>query len=404
MQSLCLAALLLAPAADWPQWRGPRRDGVVGDFRPPKTWPKKLKELWTVEVGEGHSSPIVAGDSIYLHTRQKDEETVLRLEAATGKVDWRSAYAAPYKMHPAATGHGKGPKATPALSGNLLVTFGISGILTCWDTRTGKEIWEHDLSERFKQTSPLYGAAASPLIAEQRVIVPVGGHDKGAVIAFDLANGAIAWSNDLDGPGYSSPILTELDGRKQIVLQTQQYVVGLAPADGKTVWKTPFKTAYDQNSITLLPYKDGLISSGYDRPLTRLKLQKKGDAYEVEEAWSRKEHALYLSSPVRKGDRLFGFTHRASGRLFCLDAADGKTLWQSDGRLGDNAALLVAGEYVLALLSEGRMSVLRADADSYEPIADYSVSESPTWAHPVVLGDRILIKDKTTLRCLTWKE
>jgi outer membrane protein assembly factor BamB len=393
-----------APAADWPGWRGPNRDGVVADFVAPREWPGKLAEVWATPVGEGHSSPVVVDGRLYQFSREKDDEVLRCLEADGGKEVWRIAYAAPYKMHPAATGHGKGPKATPAVQDGRIYTLGVGGVLACWDVRNGKEVWKKDFSARFKLTSPLYGAAASPLLIDGLCVAQVGGNDKGALSAFDARTGEEKWSWDGDGPGYSSPIVAELGGVRQIVAQTQQYVVGVAPADGKLLWKMPFKTAYDQNSITLLPYKDGLISSGYDRPLTRLRLEKKGDGFEASAVWSRKEHSLYLSSPVRKGDRLFGFTHRGFGRLFCVEADSGKTLWQSDARLGDNAALLLAGDYALALLDSGRLLVLRTDADAYETVAEYAVSDAPTWAHPVVLGDRIFIKDRTTLRCLTWKE
>jgi outer membrane protein assembly factor BamB len=391
-----------SPAADWPEWRGPNRDGVAAGFTAPKAWPRKLTEVWAAKVGEGHASPVVVGDKIYLLTRQKNDEVVLCLEAATGKEAWRSSYPAPYTMHPAAAGHGKGPKSTPAVRDRRVFTLGVGGVLACWDAADGKELWKKDFASQFKQTAPLYGAAASPLVVDGLCVVPVGGHDKGALTAFDARSGDVKWSYDGDGPGYSSPILVELDGRRQIVTQTQQFILGVAPADGKLLWKTPFKTAYDQNSITLLPCKGGLVSSGYDRTLALLKVEKKGDEAEVKEEWSRKEHALYLSSPVLKGDRLFGFSHRGFGHLFCVDAASGKTLWRSDNRLADNAALVRAGDYVFALLDSGRLLILKADADDYEPAADYTVSESPTWAHPVVLGDRILIKDQTTLRCLTW--
>src|SRR5262249_26033909 len=149
------------------------------------------------------------------------------LEADGGKEAWRVSYPAPYKMHPAATGHGKGPKATPAVRDGRVYTLGINGVLACWDAADGKELWKKDFKDQFKQTSPLYGAAASPLLVDGLCVVSVGGPGKGALTAFDARSGEVKWSLDGDGPAYSSPVVAELAGVRQIVVQTEQDVLGV---------------------------------------------------------------------------------------------------------------------------------------------------------------------------------
>src|SRR5688572_21480141 len=136
---IILTALILAVslAADWPQWRGSNRDGVTQDFAPPTTWPATLKEAWKVTVGEGHSSPVTSEGRVYVLARQGEDEVVLGLDAVTGKHLWRASYPATYTMNPAATGHGKGPKSTPVVSAGKLFTFGINGVLSCFDARSG---------------------------------------------------------------------------------------------------------------------------------------------------------------------------------------------------------------------------------------------------------------------------
>jgi len=145
-----IAALLvsLPLAADWPQWRGPNRDGVTQDFVVPTTWPATLKEVWKVTVGEGHSSPVTSEGRIYVLARQGEDEVVLCLEAQTGKQLWRTSYPAAYTMNPAATGHDKGPKSTPVVSGGKLFTFGIK--------RKERKI---ELAEGVFETIPQYVAA-----------------------------------------------------------------------------------------------------------------------------------------------------------------------------------------------------------------------------------------------------
>src|SRR5437016_4818451 len=120
-------------AQDWPQWRGPNRDGVAASFTAPKVWPDKLKTVWKLQVGLGHSSPVFVGRRVYLLSRQEENEVASCFDLDTGKQLWRDSYPTPYMMNPAAVSHGKGPKSTPVVYNNKLYTLGISGILSCYD-------------------------------------------------------------------------------------------------------------------------------------------------------------------------------------------------------------------------------------------------------------------------------
>jgi len=395
-----LLGLLSSTAADWPQWRGPNRDAAVSGVALPEKWPDGLKKEWQVTVGEGYSSPVVAEDRIYLLTRQEDDEVILCLDLVTGKEIWQRRYPAPYEMHIAARGHGKGPKSTPAVSGGRLFTLGISGILSCVDAKNGQLQWRKQFTKDFERTSPLYGAAMSPLVEGGLVIIHFGGHDKGALGAFQADTGKVEWVNNIDGPGYASPIAVTLAGERQIVTQTQYYFLGVSAASGKLLWKIPFKTDYDQNIVTPVAYKDLLIYSGVSQPLATIRLERNAAGIVPKEAWRTEAHPLYMSSPVVKDNLLFGFSHRKSGQVFCVDADTGKTLWQNDGRMGGNSAWLQAGSVLLLLTDRGQLFVIRPSRTAYEPIKRYQVADSPTWAQPVLLDNRLLIKDKTTL--LSW--
>ncbi len=394
--------LLLATAAqaqDWPQWRGPNRDGNVAGST--AAWPKDLQEEWKVTVGIGHSSPVVADKKIYVFARQGEEETLLSLDAATGKELWRSSQPIAYQMHPAATGHGKGPKSTPVVSNGKVFTFGISGVLSCHDAQTGKLKWRHEFSKQYPNTSPLYGTAMSPVVDNGRVIVHVGGQDKGALTAFDTETGTVKWSNEMDGPAYSSPIIVTLAGVRQVVTFMQKDFVGIEVASGKLLWKLPQKSEYDENSVTAIAYKDTLIYSKEEKGMTAIRLTSQGGQIVPQEVWSSKENLLFFSSPVLQGNTLFGFSVMKKGQFFAMNADTGKTLWQSPGRMGENAAILnLGGKSLLLLTNEAKLIVLPASAKEYAPAAEYTVANSPTWAHPVIIRDRILIKDETTLRSL----
>ncbi|HEV2828370.1 MAG TPA: PQQ-binding-like beta-propeller repeat protein [Pyrinomonadaceae bacterium] len=404
LMTLSAIVLFATPlyAQDWPQWRGPNRDGAVtGRF---SAWPKDLKEQWKVTVGVGHASPVVVGNKIYIFARQGEEETLLCLDAATGKEIWKSSQPISYTMHEAATGHGKGPKSTPVVSNGSVFTLGISGVLSAHDAQTGKLKWRHEFSKQYPNTSPLFGTAMSPIVDRGLLIAHVGGHDKGALTAFDAETGAVKWTNDMDGPAYSSPILVTLAGVRQLVTFMQKQFVGVDAATGKLLWKLPAKTQYDENTVTAIPYKDMLIFSREGQGISAIRLAKQSGEIVPQEVWNNKENTLYLSTPVLQGNTLLGFSVLKKGQFFALDADTGKTIWQSPGRMGESAALLNAGgSAFLALTNEANLIVLPVNAKEYAPTMQYTVASTPTWAHPVVNGNRILIKDETTLRSLSLK-
>jgi outer membrane protein assembly factor BamB len=399
--TLFLCSVILsttAAAQDWPQWRGPNRDGNVSGAVIPATWPTTLKEQWKVTVGIGHSSPVVANGKIYVFARQGEEEVLRSLDAVTGKEIWRSGQPIAYEMHPAAMGHGKGPKSTPLVYKGNVYTFGISGVLSCHDARTGKVKWRQEFSKQFPKTSPLFGTAMSPIIDSGLLIAHVGGHDKGALTAFDPETGIVKWSNDIDGPAYSSPIVVTLAGVRQLVTTTQGNVIGVDIASGKLLWKLPAKSQYDENSVTAIAFKDMVIFAREGQGLTAIRLEKQDASLTPKEVWNNKENQLYLNSPVLVGNTVFGLSPLKKGQFFAIDANTGKTLWQGAGRMGENAAILNLGDkFLLLLLNDANLVVLPVNAKEYLPAAQYTVAKSPTWAHPVLLGRQLLIKDETTL-------
>ena len=397
---VCLLTLLPAVAAwseDWPQWRGPHRDGSLSSAAAPAAWPERLKLKWKLTVGEGHASPILAGGRIFIFTRQQEKETASSIDPTTGRIVWQQSYAAPYTMNPAASWHGEGPKSTPLFSEGKLYTFGISGILTCWDATTGAVRWRKDFSKRYKATWPLFGAAMSPVADRGLLIAHVGGPDDGALTAFDAQTGVEKWRWTGDGPAYASPIIADLSGVRQVVTETQQNLVSVAAATGQLLWKIPFTTDYVQNIPTPLLYRDLVIFSGLANGIFAIRATAKDGKWSTESVWRNDGVALYMSSPVLSGDSLFGFSHYKKGAFFCIDARTGATQWTSPPRQGENAAVLVSGGNLILLRDEGELIIAKASSKAFEPLRHYAVAESPTWAHPLVLPNGVVIKDKTTL-------
>jgi outer membrane protein assembly factor BamB len=391
-----------AATAEWPQWRGPNRDGMAAGVAAPSAWPKELKPGWKVTVGVGHASPVVSGGVIYQHARQGEEEVLLALDAATGKELWRAgAVPAPYEMNSAARDHGKGPKSTPVVAGGRVYTLGIAGLLSAHDAKTGRLLWRKEFSKQFPVTSPLYGTAMSPVVVGGLLIAHVGGHDKGALTAFDAATGAVKWSYDADGPAYSSPVVLTAGGERQVVTFTQKELVAVSAATGAPLWKLPAKTGYDTNCNTPVVYKDTVIVSFEGGGIVALRPAREGGKWKAVEVWRNEENELYMNTPVLAGSTLYGLSARKKGQFFAIDAATGKTVWQGPGRMGENASLVNLGGTLLALTNDAVLYVLPASAKEFAPAAQYTVATSPTWAHPVVLGETILVKDETTLASLS---
>ncbi|MCU1273677.1 MAG: hypothetical protein JWO48_1108, partial [Bryobacterales bacterium] len=315
----------------------------------------------------------------------------------TGKVLWQQAYAAPYTMNAAAAQHGEGPKSTPVFDNGKLYTFGISGILTCWDAATGAVRWRKDFSKQYRQTSPTFGTAMSPVVDHGLVIAHVGGDGDGALSAFDAASGAVKWQWAGDGPAYASPIIVELGGSRQVVTETQSNIVGVSATNGRLLWKMPFTTDYVQNIPTPLAHDDLLIFSGLAKGIMGVRVGVKDAKWSTETVWHNKDASLYMSSPVTEGDLIFGFSHYKRGTFFCLDAKTGTTRWISPPRQGENAAVVVTGENLVLLKDDGELIVAKAAGKAFEPLRHYTVAESPTWAHPLIFRKGVVIKDRNTL-------
>jgi len=400
----CFVALALTAAAAvaqegapaFNQWRGPQRDGHVCGFPAPERWPNALTRVWKVPVGEGHASPIATAESAFVFTREGDNEVIRRLRLATGEPVWRASYPAPYEMNAATRAHGKGPKSTPTLAEGRLYTLGISGILSCLNAASGEEVWRHDFSREFAKSSPLYGAAMSPLVTDGLLIAHVGGHDDGALIAFDAATGDPRWRWSGDGPAYASPIAVEIGGVRQIVTQTQRQIVGIALLDGSLLWSVPFTTPYDQNCVTPVLAGELLVFGGMQQPTLALRVRHQ-DRWTVERVWETRDATFYMSTPVAVGRWLYGMSERRSGQLVAIDAASGKVEWAGEGRFGDNAALLDVGGALLALRTNADLAVFRTGGATLEEIARYQVADGSTWASPAIVGRSILVKDVDSL-------
>jgi outer membrane protein assembly factor BamB len=355
-------------------------------------WPAGLKSEWKVPVGEGVASPVVVGGKIYVFVRQRQDEVVLCFDLARSKEIWRSEpYPAPFTPGPGDS-FSNGPRSTPAVADGRLFALGITGVLSCLDAQTGKLLWRKDYKPYFNRSGN------SPLVADGLCIAHLGVGRSGGLRAFDVATGLVKWCFNNDNPASSSPILVNLAGERQVVTFTREDFLGVSLATGKLLWRTRSYHSYFENCVTPVLYQDLLIAPGHNEPPRAFRLEKGDSGIRLKLVWKAKGPPSYMSSPVLAGDWLVGLSDQKSGQLFCLDAKTGQELWLSNGRMGSYASILNAGSAWLVLTNRGQLLVVKPSGTAYEPIAQYRVSDKETYAYPVFLGDRILIKDQITLK------
>jgi hypothetical protein len=379
-------------AQDWPQWRGPNRDGKVSGFTAPAAWPAKLTQKWQVTVGKGDASPVLVGENLYTFGRQGTDEVVLCLEAASGKALWEAKYPAGRVVTGPPAGH-PGPRGTPVVAEGKICTLGVGTVLSCFDAAKGTLLWR-------KQSAAEYGVASinsdctmSPIIVDGLCIVHVGDGTAGAVIALDLADGKPKWTWKTKGVTNSSPVVMTAGGKKQLVIQTGKdkqsgTLAGLDAADGKLLWQAD---ANQGDSTT--PVVDGstVICAGQSKGLFALKIEPSAEGFSTKLLWTNKPVGAKYTTPVLKEGLLYGY----NGSFFCANAQTGATLWTDSAKHGDSAAMLDAGSVILSLTVNGELVAFTPSNAKYSQVALYKLvsGKIQTWAHPVVAGDRIFVKD-----------
>ena len=376
---------------DYPQWRGPQRDGAASAFVAPKSWPAALTRRWKVDVGSGYSTPLVVGDVVYVFTRRDGSEVLTALNARTGEEHWRSGYPAPYSPGQPAAAHGAGPKATPLFHEGRLFTLGISGILAAFDPRGGKLLWQTPPPAEH----PFFGAASSPLGERNLVIVHPGNY--GPLTAFDTSTGSIKWTAGSDG-FFSSPILADLGGTRQIVSATQDSVIGVS-VDGRVLWRYPWEGG--GGSTTPVSNGDTVIVSAHDKGVTAFKPAVRDGVWSAATVWKTTDVSMYVSNPVVVADTLFGLSEKARGQFFALDATSGAVLWLGEPREAENTAVVKAGDLLFLLNNDAELIVARASRRGFAPIVRYTVADTAVWAQPAISGNRIFVKDSTSLSLWT---
>jgi outer membrane protein assembly factor BamB len=395
--ALAPAEVAASVPGEWPQWRGPNRDGISLETGFRTDWPADGPPVrWQVPSGKGFSSLVVSRGRVYTLVQERAHEAVVCWDADNGQEVWRVRY--PERV---VLDHGDGPRATPAIDSDRLYAIGAGGVFHCLNAATGEVLWRHDLMEEFGGKElpwrPTYwGHACSPFVEGDRVFTLTGG-PQGAVAAFDKRTGRLLWKALDDPAGYSSPIAITVAGVRQVVFFTGRGLVGLAPADGAVLWRYPWETNDFCNIATPIARGSYLfISSGYDRGCALLELVHRDDgSWAVRRVYGHRRYRNHFATSVLYREHLYGFDNAT---LACMEFRTGKVTWRQNGF--GKGTLLLADGHLIILGENGRLALADADPHAYVEKAACKVSDGRCWTVPVLAGGRLYVRDEEHVTCL----
>jgi outer membrane protein assembly factor BamB len=402
-----------ALAQDWPDWRGVNRDGVWSDNNGVEEFKSNQPEpVWKVAVGSGYSGPTVANGKVFLTDRietPKETEGVLCFDEETGDKIWEFRYNCEYS----GIGYPAGPRASVVIKEGMAWSLGTMGHLFCFDAATGKVLWQKDLNREYEIKMPIWGIAATPLIDREKIILQIGGSENACVVALNKNTGEEIWRNLDDGASYSAPVIVEKNGKRVLVVWTEDHLAGMNPETGEVYWKFPWKLKMAMGIATPVLYNDYIfVSSFYNGSL----LVNLGDDYTTaKNVWQRSGEsegntdALHcvMNTPVIIDDYIYGVD--SYGELRCLELLTGERVWEDLTAVNKNRWANIHfiqneekvwmfnehGELLIARLSpQGMIETDRAKI--IEPTKK-QLPRGVTWAHPAFANGHIFIRNDSEL-------
>jgi outer membrane protein assembly factor BamB len=392
-------SLPAATPIDWPQWRGPRRDGLSTEKGLLPQWPTAgPKRLWQATgLGEGYGSVALAGDRIYVQGRKGNDSVVFALNRSGEAPVWTTALGPRLDQD-----RGPGPRATPTVEGDVLYALSENGDLSCIQLKDGGTSWKKNILKHFGGSNPHWNISESPLIDGDRLIVTPGGPDA-TVVALDKKTGKTVWtSKGLSDPaGYASCIVADIQGVRTIMTLTAQAGVGLRASDGKLMWREPSPANRVANCTT--PILDGnrvFYTSAYSTGCTMLELTAKNNVVTAEKIYFNREMQNHHGGVVVVNGHVYGFSNAI---LTCMKLENGEVVWK-DRSVGKGSLTYADGK--LFLLGEGHVAGLaEASPAGYKELGRFPIEDKglPSWAHPVVCDGKLYIRNQDLLTCYNVK-
>jgi outer membrane protein assembly factor BamB len=370
--------------ADWPQWRGPNRDGISQEKGLLKTWPAGgPPRAWeTVGAGSGYSSVAVAGGKLFTLGASGDREYVFAYDAGSGKRLWGTAHGRRF-----GNDRGDGPRATPTIEGDRVYAFGASGDLTALEAATGKIVWTVNVLEKFGGSNIQWGLSESPLVLSDRILVNAGGRGA-SILAVKKTDGSVIWRSENDEAGYSSAVIAQVGGRRQAVFFTGERALGVDVDSGKVLWS--YNQVANRTANIATPIVRGnrvFLSSDYGTGSALLELSANG----AREVYFTRDMKNHHASSVLIGDYLYGFD---SAILTAMHFDTGKVAWQN--RSVGKGSVVFADDRLYLYSERGVVGLAEALPEKYVEHGRFEIKAGNlnTWAHPVVADGKLFLRDQ----------
>jgi outer membrane protein assembly factor BamB len=387
----------------WPQWRGPHRDATTSS----KSHPLKLDEnnltlLWNVPLGPSYSGPVILKDRVFVtETKDQKYEVVTALDRHSGNILWTQSWEGALTVPPFAITNGSWIRATPAVSNNTIYVAGMRDVLVAIDTNTGDLKWKRDFVADMETALPNFGYVSSPLVDGNSIYTQAGA----SVLRLDANSGETIWRSLEDDGGmsasaFSSPVILQLAGRRQLVVQTRQKLAGVCLEDGDILWEQPIPTFRGMNILTPSQYGDAVFTASYQGGTFLFDIVGSDRDMTSNEAWTNQAQG-YMSSPIIVGDH--AYLHMRNGRLTCFDLKTGKRTWTSTP-FGKYWSMVNLGKHLLALDERGELLLIVATPDEFQLVDRKEISESSTWAHLAVVDENIYVRSLDALLCFRWSD
>jgi len=389
--TILLLCLMQLHAADWPQWRGVNRDGISPETGLLKQWPAGGPKLvWKASgLGEGYSSFAVSGARLFTQGQRAGVQYVMAFDVASGKKLWEVANGRAYEER-----RGNGPRGTPTVDGDRVYALAADGSLVCVEAATGKKIWGFNMVSRYGGEVPHWGISESPLIDGARVIVQPGGSGA-SIVALDKMSGKEVWKSPGDPAAYSSAIVAQVGGIKQLLHFTSDGAVGLRADNGERLWRYTQVANRTANVATPI-YHNGhaFFSSDYGTGAALLRLDTDASGKRAQEVYFTREMRNHYSSSVLVGQHLYGFS---SSVLTAMKFNDGSVAWR-DRSVGKGTVIFADG-MLYCQGENGTIALVEANPGAYKEVSRFSISIGgyPLWALPVIANGHLYMRDQDTL-------
>ncbi len=382
----------LTDAADFPQFLGPGRDGVLTVPRLATNWTTQPPVLlWRHDVGAAWSGFAVAGSFAITQEQRGEEEAVVAYDLSTGHALWSHADSTRYFT----TLAGEGPRATPTIVNGRVFVQGATGLLNCLDLATGRVLWMKDILKEHNRSVPDWGVSGSPLVFGDVVIVNPGGRENQALVAYRVEDGAVHWSGGKRGASYSSPVLLTLDGVQQVVLFSDA-LFGLDATNGEALWEFKWPGGHPHIAIPVqVNGTDVIISSGYGTGSGRISITRDDSVkWTAKQIWRSNRMKAKFTNLVLHEGHIYGLD---DGIMACLDAKTGDLKWK-DGRYGHGQVLLVGG-LILLMAESGEVALLEPRPEGLRELTRFTALKGKTWNPPALAGEYLLVRNDKEAAC-----